>query len=828
MIVNGCIGWTELVRGVVRGVLTIFANFSASAEGALIVNKRKQCFLYFIKVMEDIKSLEQVTIDRSNFVKTISSFGSEKPRLNPFLFPSDTDFRFILFIISIVSATFFIYSYLFPFIPGEIAYIHNMYASCIKAGSLAHPGTSIDELLARNSYVQACNAPVGLAQFYWTLGGVVLMLVLAGIFCWLLPLWTFKRKKLEPLSEEDVPEVVAYLKTLCREATLPYTPQFVWNPLDLASNPVAFGSFGRYYIAVSGGLVKNFYKNLPTFRAVVLHELAHLRNADITKTYFTTTLGWTFGFAVLLPFVCTILYNDWHRGWEISLYINLGLRILVLVLLVYLIQRAVLRAREFYADVRASVWDGRDGALTYMLSPTRSPRISLWKRLFSFHPLVEERKQIVQDTFKLFGMGFWEAFATGMVFTITVLNFNYMLGLLHLTEAQIAVPGWVLALPVVGVVGIGVWRCIFARILLTHSPSHLWSLMLGLWLGLLFGQSFSFTGYLAQASYFSDLTIPIFTIKNNIIWQEQLVILRDQLMTFTQKQLVLGILESLPLLLVLFLFSQWMFATTSLWLRRASTYALPNYVYWIGILVQGIMLGILFELLSRYYLLVTSEFTSFSDSIMLIVLTFPFWLFVTFLHDPLTLIVSISFWLYPLAALLWRKSSVPTSFSSWAFLDAPQQSDAIQQSISSYQGSFYFKKSITIGLMGGLLGSILLVILTLGLHWETLYTPLGRALVAIGTQLCVAMFVTLLIKQDGWLHGLFAAFITGCLMTLGSMCISLVFTQTINVSFTKNVFLLAINGGAFLSLLPTLAISTVRRWLGFRRSEASKGTMVQK
>ena len=43
----------------------------------------------------------------------------------------------------------------------------------------------------------------------------------------------------------------------------------------------------------------------------------------------------------------------------------IGWRIVPLAALVYLTGAAILRARELYADVRASVWDGPDGALWY-------------------------------------------------------------------------------------------------------------------------------------------------------------------------------------------------------------------------------------------------------------------------------------------------------------------------------------------------------------------------------------------------------------------------------------------------------------------------------
>jgi len=41
------------------------------------------------------------------------------PRLNPFVLPSDTDFRFVLLIFAILSASIFIYSSLYFFVPAN-------------------------------------------------------------------------------------------------------------------------------------------------------------------------------------------------------------------------------------------------------------------------------------------------------------------------------------------------------------------------------------------------------------------------------------------------------------------------------------------------------------------------------------------------------------------------------------------------------------------------------------------------------------------------------------------------------------------------------------
>lgn len=133
------------------------------------------------------------------------------------------------------------------------------------------------------------------------LDGVALLLIVAGGIYLAFPTWKRWRKRLVPLPPEDLPDVTAELANLRREARLARQPAFVWNPLNPMSEGLAFGRLGRYSLALTGGLVKQFYTDLPAFRAVIRHELAHLRNVDVDKTYFSIAVWWAFVITVLVP-----------------------------------------------------------------------------------------------------------------------------------------------------------------------------------------------------------------------------------------------------------------------------------------------------------------------------------------------------------------------------------------------------------------------------------------------------------------------------------------------------------------------------------------------
>ena len=111
---------------------------------------------------------------------------------------------------------------------------------------------------------------------------------------------------------------------------------------------VAFGHLGRKYVKLGAGLVTRFRTDPPAFRAVVLHELAHLRNKDVDKSWFSVALLLGFAMLVLLPLAASFFFG----GYDF----NLIWRMLVLVALVIVAGMGVVRAREFDADARVCQW----------------------------------------------------------------------------------------------------------------------------------------------------------------------------------------------------------------------------------------------------------------------------------------------------------------------------------------------------------------------------------------------------------------------------------------------------------------------------------------
>lgn len=724
-----------------------------------------------------------------------ASTSQDPVRLNPFAFPSDTDFRFVLLVVAVLGASLFLYNAIYFSVSANQTYYLDTVAHCldIRRQTVSSPPTTSEGLATASEQMTAaqvafeqCRAAAERANAVWALGGTALLLVVAGGIFWLLPVWKIRRSQLTLLSAEDAPDVLAYLEQLCQEARLACHPTFLWNPLNAISSALAFGRPGHYYVALSGGLVTQYYTDQPAFRAVVLHELAHLRNADVSKTYFAIAVWQAFVIAGLIPFAFS-LWND-----PLDYILNLSWRVLGLTAIIFLMRNAVLRTREVYADIRASVWDGPAGALRRILAALPVSKARPWQR--GFHPKAAERRRALDDTTPLFRMGFWVAFGTGAVAMVAVPNIVTILtslltgvpqsGLEFLGAVMIFAP---LA---AGVVGLGVWRSTFADLAQGGSWHKLTGLGIALGLGVIVGQALSLSSYI-------ELSV-------------------DQQTEQAALSVFFELLWSMLLLVGLLLFIWWIFASASTWLEVAAAQRSPRPIYTIALVVAGFWLSLWFAFLITAHRLgpISLQLLMFDPLSVL-------WSVV--LH-PLTLLMLISLWAFPLAAWFWGRRTHSVAEASWAFLEAPPLAP-----LSAQQVPLRPRPAIITGLAGGVMYYILLLVIRLGLRLAVpeaqrttdeflLSFFMGTIALAALMQIGVAVIVAAWVRRLGWVHGLFAAFVAGCAMTLGNLGLNLLFGGTMNLTFVWYVFSQIVNDGALLALPFALAVSALSGWI--RRSEA--------
>ncbi|MBD2211282.1 M48 family metalloprotease [Nostoc linckia FACHB-104] len=749
-------------------------------------------------------------------------------RLNPFAFPSATTLRFILLIIALIGAILVIsvalyFDYLqtqgkFREIAGLVSECKNNIeplGSLLQKAAKSTDPTNVFNLGAK-AYNQ-CNFLLNQERHksgWFALCFVGALLGFASFIHSFLPFLIIRWEGLVSLEQQpDMEEVIANLNSLCQEIGIVHPPKFLLNPRSRAIGGRAFGSLGRYYLVLPVGLITFFETDPDAFRAVMLHELAHIRNADVDKIYFSLIASCILGLTTLTVFLLIWKTDRFQAIW----------RIIALILLVYLTLTAVVRTREFYADVRASI-HLRSDSLDQLLAKShkfkhlnlQSAFISLleylpyfrhnpWKFALQFHPNSFERRKALERTDSLFQFNYWEAFATGIAVSVPFKSVDLVLadyvvttpgiimteksGLNLILLLQELITPLIFASIIVGIVGLGVWREVFVA--LVHNTHYVKAGRLGisLGLGLILGQNLSFYGMLETPIWHQH---PI-TITWYLVW---------------------GAL----FLFCLYYFFEWLATGATAWLRVAISLNSPRPFYINGLIIASVLLTLLLGAINIIQLLVevftpNSILSIFSNSILVL-----FFLYTNFINEPL-IIAFILLWAYPLSIWFWRErlvDSIPVS--NWVFLEQPSHQIRINIQ-TQLQLGYTFSSS----LKGGLIYCCLLVAIRLLLRVtlpeaiketdsiKLMIFYVAHVGLAALIQTGIAVKVSKKVKELSIAHGLLAAFVTGCVMSIATLSINLMFGGTIDVQFVWLVFSHILNLGAFLALLAMMVAYPLNR-----------------
>jgi hypothetical protein len=706
---------------------------------------------------------------------------AQKVRLNPFCLPSDTGCRFALLIVTVLGSSLFIY---------DALSLHRLnvkdYLSCIAlepsarevAGSIAGPMETKDPsmLVAKSAAFSRCLMQAQRISSEWMLTGIAALTVVTFVTVWFLPAIKVRQGHLQPLSAEDAPEVVACLEKLSDEAGLEKRPKFLWNPLNAARTGLAFGRPGYCCVALGGGLVTEFYTDPARFRAVMRHELAHIRNADVSKAYFAVASWYAFLAVALAPFVVSM---DWHflatQIWRVPL----------LGVLVYLSRSAVLRVREIYADVRASRWDS-DGALAGVIAALPQRNESVWWRLWRLHPDPPERCRALDRTESLFETGFWETLAAGLATGIAFPNMQLLLQTLVTGSIQVGIlASAIFATLIAGVVGTRIWRSSLAALVGVGPAPKTARLGLALALGLVLGLNFSFS-----AAFTAPATIPGRTFVT-FLWDGLLI---------------------LALIAGSALFVRWEMISASVWLGSKATARSPLRIYLFAQLISAVLLAVILGSLCVAWQVGQTYLGAGLPGFSALLLA---GLLVTLNQTAFTFLL-VTLWAFPLAAWFWRASPMLTA--AWVFLEPPAVPLALPE-----QESLQPKLAFRIGLISAAVFLVLHLGIRLAWHFSLhgstasdsgkIAMYYSQVLLAALVQFAAAVLTAARVRRLPLLHGLLAAFTGAIIMGACFLILNIAFGGSVHLKFASDLLQTFVNAGALFSLLAVPPLLVIRRCL---------------
>ena len=565
------------------------------------------------------------------------------------MFPSDTTFRFALLLVAVLGANLYVWNWLWIAVGSDTREVASAYLDCTNEHQAALAGApDLDSFTAASDALSACVREVNLPLAWWMLGGTGLLLGVAAAIMLLLPRWIVRRRRLRPLTREEAPAVVDELAVLAREAELPEEPRWLWNPLDPSPTGLAFGRPGNHSVALMGGLVTRQIADPPAFRSVVRHELAHLRNHDVDLTYATVSLWYAFLLTGVLPFVLVLADEG------VNTVLALGWRLVALAGLVYLTRNAVLRAREVYADVRASVPDGPQGALRRILAGLPRRHASQWGRLRSVHPDPTTRLAAVNDTRRLFPLGLLVAFGAGVAATIAYESLVTFIGIFVDDPLTMRLLAAVAFAPLaMGVVGVGVWRGAWGALAEDRARPPTWPLALALAAGFLVGPELALERGVRLEG---DRTLLETALGSGAPW-------------------IAAVVVGVVLLLA------WVGAGAGAWIRALAGSARPALATAAGLVVASGLLaafvGIFYTARdSRSIVGISGNATELEHAqVTEIASVGPSWLYqllrdaqtLWVLTQPVVFAALVALWVFPLAAWLRRRDRVGEA--PWAFLE---------------------------------------------------------------------------------------------------------------------------------------------------------------
>ncbi len=183
--------------------------------------------------------------------------------------------------------------------------------------------------------------------------GLVFFLAIAMVFnlamYWFSDRIALKMSRARPLESGELPDVVADVEELAVRARLPM-PRLYVIPSD-QPNAFATGRSPKHSaVAVTEGLVRLMPRE--QVRAVLAHELAHIRNRDVLVTTIAAMIG------AAISAVANFLQFQWLFGGEgdespLGIVGTLA-AVLIAPIAAMLLQLAVSRQREFLADRTAA------------------------------------------------------------------------------------------------------------------------------------------------------------------------------------------------------------------------------------------------------------------------------------------------------------------------------------------------------------------------------------------------------------------------------------------------------------------------------------------
>ena len=397
-------------------------------------------------------------------------------------YPSPTTSRYLIFATALLSSGLFVGGWLHNQTVGQ------EWARTFIACQDEYGGTPVDVGGASYEAHQAvleCAADVEWTRAWITLGGAALAaLVSVGILL-VAPGIVRRARGLRELGPR-LEGAGGRFRSLAEEAGVSGRVRPMLGPLT-QRDAFSFGRPGDYVVALPPAVAVR-WRNPALFDALVSHELAHVRHRDVALAWLTRSVWFALAPLLLLPVVVGLVSRD------SSLLAGYAWRAVLLAIVVALVSAALLRSREYDADLRAARLRGGPAAMSEVLGSTaRRPGLRRLG-LLANHPTAEARLRVLENPASAARAGFLDGFTAGFLVALSV---PLLIAATSPATAQLGdsnvsylVAAVVLGPLLAGSVGLGAWRdALISRV--TGGRASGLALAAGVGAGLVLGKAAS-------------------------------------------------------------------------------------------------------------------------------------------------------------------------------------------------------------------------------------------------------------------------------------------------------------------------------------------------
>jgi len=302
-----------------------------------------------------------------------------------------------------------------------------------------------------------------LVVFYWliaanqiewletTIVARLLIMVFLTSLILLLIYWSYRRQpkkiirrlRLKELDGKKFPDHDKYIGDLYREyLSTEKHPTLMYQPLDRSESAFTFGTKHHNYVGVSGGLITRFRKSIDDFKSIILHEMGHIANKDVEKTYLAASTWRSLFLTLLIPLGILLLWviylsvrlihtgiragyglerivSDMELAEWTAVFGPIVFTSLFMLVIIYVLRNQIIRLREFYADARVLEWEKSGEMLEKTLREFGGEQYSRFQILTKFHPSISERIKVLKNNLRFFSPSLWVAFSIGFYYGVS-------------------------------------------------------------------------------------------------------------------------------------------------------------------------------------------------------------------------------------------------------------------------------------------------------------------------------------------------------------------------------------------------------------------------